>query len=123
MKRTIALSTILLVFAALSSCGRHEPPEEVIRTLCSQYLGQSGKTSGKDAAGSANLHTGVEVIQFSRKGLGESKHTRGMPDNKLVYPVSCLVKSDEMDADSDAVHLFLYFYRDSNGKWATRSGT
>ncbi len=55
--------------------------------------------------------------------MGESKHTRGIPDKKLVYPVSCLLKTRTDGESTGTVSVFLYFYKDDNGNWVVRSRT
>jgi len=35
----------------------------------------------------------VNIIEITRKGIGESKNTRDIPDKTLVYPIACLLQT------------------------------
>lgn len=110
----------------LTSCARHAPPEDIIRMLCEADIRKTIMTA-KPKSGSVGSVEGpvegsveVNIIEITRKGIGESKNTRDIPDKTLVYPIACLLQKTVDGLESEPETLFLYFYRNSDGDWSVR---
>lgn len=116
MQLIIKLTILLFVSLALTSCSRHGPPEDVIRTFCEEELRATLKTSDS-SSGSVE----VKILEIKRESLNESKNTRGIPDGVWVYAIACSMQTtiDGMQAVSETRHL--YFFRDREGGWHERS--
>ena len=101
---------------ALTSCSRHGPPEDVIRTFCEEDLRATLETSDL-SPGSVE----IKILEIKRESLNESKNTRGIPDGVWVYAIACSIQTTigGMQEASETRHL--YFFRDRDGGWHERS--
>lgn len=62
----------------------------------------------------------IKVMEVTRKGIGESKNTRGIPDKTLVYPIACQLQATIDGIEFEPETLFLYFFRNNEGDWLVR---
>ena len=120
---SVTLSKVALVCfltAILSSCGRHAPPEDIIRTLCEADIRESIAAANAESGELSEKEVKVNVLEVTRKGIGESKNTRDIPDNTLVYPIACLFQTTIDGRESESETLFLYLFRGKDGDWLVR---
>ena len=111
----VAILSCLSIF--VSSCTRHAPAEEAIRNLCTE---EYGKKLAREVGETSDKILNIEVVEIIRKGTGESKNTRGIPDNTLVYPIACLMQTNTTGTIAEPETLFLYFFRNSDAAWQVR---
>jgi hypothetical protein len=114
----VALVSLLTI--VMSSCGRHAPPEETIRTLCEANIRKTMMAANPDSSEQSKKNVKVQVLEITRKGIGESKNTRDIPDKTLVYPIACLLQTTIDGKESEPETLFLYLFRGKDGDWLVR---
>jgi hypothetical protein len=114
----VALVSFLTVM--LSSCTRHAPPEETIRTLCEANIRKTIMAASPESSEQPEKKVEVNVMEVTRKGIGESKNTRDIPDKTLVYPIACLLQTTIDGKKSEPETLFLYLFRGKDGDWLVR---
>jgi hypothetical protein len=115
MQLIIRLTILFLMALALTSCSRHGPPEDVIRTFCEEDLRASFEASDS-SSGSVE----VTILEITRQSLNESKNTRGIPDGAWVYAIACSMKTTIGGRQAAPETRHLYFFRDSEGGWHER---
>jgi len=108
------------IVIVLSSCARHEPPEDTVRSICASEMKKTLASTNLAAGNELADEPVISVLEIGRKGVGESKNTRGIPDKTLVYTIACLIKTTIGEEESEPENLYLYFYKDANGNWTTR---
>jgi len=116
MRLIIKLTILSILTILISSCSRHGPPEDVVRTFCENDIKRTFETSNVD--GSSTMQ--VKVLEIMRQSLTESKNIRGIPDDVWVYTVACSLQTTIDDVDSEPETLYLYFFRDKDGGWLIR---
>ena len=114
----VALVSVLSV--VMSSCARHAPPEETIRTLCEANIRKTMMAASPESSQLSEKNVKVHVLEITRKGIGESKNTRDIPDKTLVYPIACLLQTTIDGKESEPETLFLYLFRGKDGDWLVR---
>jgi hypothetical protein len=120
---SVTLSKVTLVLfltLMLSSCTRHAPPEDTIRTLCEANIRKTLMAANPESSEQSEKNVKVEVLEITRKGIGESKNTRDIPDKTLVYPIACLLQTTIDGKKSEPETLFLYLFRGKDGDWLVR---
>ncbi len=121
MRRFFSVTAVLFLSVSLFSCGRHEPPEDIVRNLCEENITGTIVAEGRESRGLSAKDLEVNILEINRKGVGESKNTRGIPDKTLVYPIGCLFETTVDGVESEPKTTFLYFFRNSvDGGWLVR---
>lgn len=115
----VAILSCLSIF--VSSCTRHAPAEEAIRNLCTGEFRKKLDRENLNLGEASDKNRSIEVVEIIRKGIGESKNTRGIPDNTLVYPIACLMQTNTNGTVAEPETLFLYFFRNSDAVWQVRA--
>lgn len=123
MRLLFSLTTLLTItslLVVLSSCTRHAPPEDIIRKLCEGDMRKTIFAANTVAEEPIVRKAEIKVMEITRKGIGESKNTRGIPDKTLVYPIACQLQATIDGIEFEPETLFLYFFRNNEGDWLVR---
>lgn len=120
MRPLFSVTILSFLSIILSSCTRHAPPEDIIRALCEADIRKTIMAVNPEPGEPSEKYVKVNVIEITRKGIGESKNTRGIPDDTLVYPIACLLQTTIDGIESEPETLFLYFFRNNDGDWLVR---